>query len=74
MADHPADQLAQGHMDSVVADAQAIASALSGPGTASSYAANAKRVRVFLMVILTILFGGILYLGTKMFGSSIVPF
>lgn len=74
MADHPGDRLAQEHMDSVVADAQAIAAALSGSGTASTYAANAKRVRLFLMVILAFLFAGIIYLGTKMFGSNVAPF
>ncbi len=74
MSDHPDDALAQQHMDSVVADAQAIASALSGTGTSTSYAENAKRLRAFLMLILSILLVGIIYLGTQMLGSSATTF
>jgi hypothetical protein len=75
LADHPSDALAKTHMDLVVADAQAIATALSSTGTSDSYAANAKKVRMALVIVVILMCMGIVAIGARLVGAgNVTPF
>lgn len=75
IADRPGDELATKHMNVVVADAQAIASALGSTADARSYAENAKRVRVILLAVVILMCVGIVTIGVRLMGArSVAPF
>ena len=75
LADHPGDETAKAHMAVVVADAQAIAAALGSTGTADAYAANAKKIRIALLVVVVLMCFGILAIGAKLVGArGVTPF
>lgn len=75
VSDRPDDAVAQKHLNAVVADAQAIASALGSSADARAYAANAKRIRVILLAVVILMCIAIVTVGVRLLGArSVAPF